>query len=208
MKIQKRIIAVGLMISTILIIAPIGASAEWKQDSTGWWYTEVDSWATGWRLIDGKWYYFNSEGYMMHDTTIDGYSIGSDGAWIQSTQNSSSNSDVDEKTADDYVKSLGYNITNNQGKISTFTLDKNKFYDGDYQDEWADIWSYQKVKPSDYFGKQITIYGFKVKNHPLEKKFKIETNVYIMISEGKVIGGYSIPDNGYTGGAFSLDGKN
>lgn len=64
------------------------------------------------------------------------------------------------------------------------------------------------MEPSEYFGKQITIYGLTVKNHPLEKKYKVETNVYIMISEGKVIGGYSIPNNGYTGGVYSVDRKN
>lgn len=31
---------------------------DWKCDSIGWWYKEANSWVTGWRLIDGNWYYF------------------------------------------------------------------------------------------------------------------------------------------------------
>ena len=34
----------------------------------------------GWKQIDGKWYYFYTDGTMAVNTTIDGYAIGSDGA--------------------------------------------------------------------------------------------------------------------------------
>ena len=35
----------------------------------------------------GKWYYFDRWCYMLHDTTTpDGYTVGSDGAWIQDGQ--------------------------------------------------------------------------------------------------------------------------
>ena len=60
-----------------------GASSSWKQNSTGWWHAEGNTWATGWKLIDGNWYYFYSDGYMAHDTTIDGYKLASTGAWTQ-----------------------------------------------------------------------------------------------------------------------------
>lgn len=36
--------------------------------------------AGGWKQIDGKWYYFYADGTMAVNTTIDGYTIGSDGA--------------------------------------------------------------------------------------------------------------------------------
>ena len=78
-----KVIASSLIVASVLALNPIGASAEWKQNYTGWWYTDGSSWATGWKLIDGNWYYFNSDGYMAHDTIIDGYKLGSDGAWIQ-----------------------------------------------------------------------------------------------------------------------------
>lgn len=38
---------------------------------------------TGWKQIDGKWYYFYGNGLMAHDTTISGYKLGSNGAWIK-----------------------------------------------------------------------------------------------------------------------------
>ena len=80
-----KVIASSLIVASVLALNPIAASAEWKQDNNGWWYADADgsSWITGWKLLDGKWYYFNSDGYMAKDTTIDGYNLGSDGAWIQ-----------------------------------------------------------------------------------------------------------------------------
>lgn len=77
-----KVIASSLIVASVLALNPIGASASWRQDSTGWWYTEGNSWSTGWRQINGSWYYFNSDGYMAHDTTIGGYKLDSNGAWI------------------------------------------------------------------------------------------------------------------------------
>ncbi len=58
---------------------------------TGW-YKEGGKWyflnsggdmATGWKQINGKWYYFNKSGQMASNTTVDGYKLGKDGAWIK-----------------------------------------------------------------------------------------------------------------------------
>lgn len=78
---KKTKIIVGLLaVASMLALNPIGVSAEWKQDSTGWWYNEGNSWYTGWKQIDGKWYYFSpSTGYMATDVWMDGYYIGTDG---------------------------------------------------------------------------------------------------------------------------------
>lgn len=81
MKKIQRMIASVVTLMTLLAIAPMEAHAEWKSDSTGWWYTEGNTWATGWRYINGNWYYFYSDGYMAHDTSIDGYYVNSSGAW-------------------------------------------------------------------------------------------------------------------------------
>ena len=39
----------------------------WIRDNVGWWYCNPDKTYTtsNWQLIDGKWYYFNSSGYMV-----------------------------------------------------------------------------------------------------------------------------------------------
>lgn len=79
-----KLISSTLIAVSVVALNPIGANAEWKSNSNGWWYTEGSSWATGWRLIDKNWYYFYSNGYMAHDTAIDGYYLNSSGAWTNS----------------------------------------------------------------------------------------------------------------------------
>lgn len=79
---MKNLIIKSLVLMTIatstLSLLPTAASAEWKQNNTGWWYTNYFSsppYDIGWKNIDNKWYYFYSDGYMAHDTTINGYPI-------------------------------------------------------------------------------------------------------------------------------------
>ncbi|WP_252215963.1 N-acetylmuramoyl-L-alanine amidase family protein [Clostridium sp. VAP41] len=60
----KKIVAAAVAAMTIATISPVGASAKWKQNSTGWWNTEGSSYSTGWRAIDNAWYYFGQDGYM------------------------------------------------------------------------------------------------------------------------------------------------
>jgi glucan-binding YG repeat protein len=71
-----------------------GKSYYFKEDgtmATGWityngnWYYLDDSGAmkTGWiKDSNGSWYYLDSSGIMAKNTTVDGYKIGSNGAWI------------------------------------------------------------------------------------------------------------------------------
>lgn len=122
----KRFVAVSLIVASIIALKPIRTNAEWRKDNKGWWYTEGNSWATGWRKIDSKWYYFGQDGYMeigwlqddngkwyylnndgsmAHDTVIEGYKLGSDGSWINS--NISSNYSTSE------LNSLGQQLLNN-----------------------------------------------------------------------------------------------
>lgn len=60
----RKIVAAALTVAAISTVSSVGASAAWKQNSTGWWNTEGNSYSIGLRLIDGKWYYFDSNGYM------------------------------------------------------------------------------------------------------------------------------------------------
>lgn len=58
----------------------------WYQDTNGSWYLlkEDGSMVTGWyENTDGNWYYLQSDGSMAHDATINGYTLNSNGAWIE-----------------------------------------------------------------------------------------------------------------------------
>lgn len=99
----KKIIASSLIITSVLALNPIAASAEWKSNFKGWWYTAGNSYYTGWKLIDKNWYYFYSDGYMAKDTTIDGYYLNDSGAWTNSAP-----SDYESN-----LDSLGQQILNN-----------------------------------------------------------------------------------------------
>lgn len=114
----KKVIARLLIGASVLALNPIGASAEWRQSSgENWWYSEGNSWATGWRQIDGKWYYFNNEGYMKFSESINGYHLGENGAWdgvtsksllIKDDFNNFSSTDANKGNFIDWAKNNGY----------------------------------------------------------------------------------------------------
>lgn len=61
-------------------------TAEWKQDAAGWWWDNGDGTypVNQWKEISGKFYYFGSDGYMLHDTTTpDGYTVDGNGVWVE-----------------------------------------------------------------------------------------------------------------------------
>lgn len=110
----------------------------------------------------------------------------------------------DEAIAKEYVEKQGYKITSYNGVVESYTLDKSMIYGGLKTIKYQQIWGVQKVEPEDYFGEEITTYGFTVKNHPLKSR---GVNVYVMMAEGEVIGGYSFPDKDMVGAFYSIDGK-
>lgn len=76
---RKKLIASLLTALLIAGVTPAGASAEWKQDSNGKWFTYGNSCYTGWHAIDGNFYYFNANGYMVTNSSIEGMTLGNDG---------------------------------------------------------------------------------------------------------------------------------
>jgi len=55
----------------------------WLNDNEAWYYLNADGiMATGWINDNGTWYYLEESGAMLANTTVDGYILGSDGAWI------------------------------------------------------------------------------------------------------------------------------
>lgn len=109
--IQKKLkgLCAGLALISVISISPTIANAselnllhgwvyqqhswyhyDFGQKETGWlkdkgkWYFLNSSGVmeTGWLQVNGSWYYFNSDGSMASNITIDGYYLGSDGAWV------------------------------------------------------------------------------------------------------------------------------
>lgn len=99
---KKKLISLlwaSLIISMSLSMTSL--AGQWIQDERGWWYQEDDSTypSSCWKEIEGKQYYFGSDGYMLSNTTTpDGYKVGLDGAWIQerTSNNEFSNKDYKE----------------------------------------------------------------------------------------------------------------
>ena len=129
MKNFKRILASFVTLITLLALNPIVAHAEWKSNNAGWWYTEGNSWANGWKQIDGNWYYFYSDGYMAHDTTIDGCYLNSNGAWINNINTKTANtSNSGYSSGNQYVDSNGNGLI--KGSSShIYHVPGGKYYD-------------------------------------------------------------------------------
>ena len=71
----------------------------WVQDSTGWWWRNADESypMNTWQEIGSKYYYFDGNGYMLSNTiTPDGYTVGSDGVWIESDNSESQELEIPE----------------------------------------------------------------------------------------------------------------
>lgn len=119
----KKLIAISILSLSILSINPICANAEWKQDSNGWWNTEGDSWSTGWRQIDNKWYYFDNNGYMVTNTTINGYKIDNSGVWVQNTAITTTNNSNNVATTN--LTSNSNNVLNSNNTTNLTNLTNN-----------------------------------------------------------------------------------
>ena len=57
----------------------------WQNSGYGWWYQRANGTYphNEWEIINGIWYYFDENGYMLADTTTpDGYYVDENGAWV------------------------------------------------------------------------------------------------------------------------------
>lgn len=117
------------------------------------------------------------------------------------------NIQVDDKTlAKQYVKEkYGYTIIADKEPVRTFVMEKKLLHETQYRQ----LWSVQEKEPDAFIDKEIVTYMFTVDNHPLEKQYGLDINVYVMAAEGEVIGGYSFPDTDerLLGGVHPIDGR-
>lgn len=117
-----------LFVSAILSVALslTALAGQWKSDKKGYWYQKDDSSypILSWQEIDGKWYYFNAEGYMAvsqwvgnyyvgsdgamltNTTTPDGYKVGADGTWIQNSSNSTAANNNNNNSTDGLISAI------------------------------------------------------------------------------------------------------
>jgi hypothetical protein len=113
---KKKFIKVVLtMVAILSVTSMISFAGEWKQDNAGWWYQNDDGSypSSSWKEVDGKQYYFDQSGYMLHDTTTpDGYQVGSDGVWLQENEQvlDSQNLDDDKMLAIRTMSSLLWSL--------------------------------------------------------------------------------------------------
>lgn len=82
---RKKILALALAVTMASSMSMTAFAGSWEQDGIDYKYKNDDgTYATGtWQWIDGKSYYFDGNGYMLHDTvTPDGYQVNASGAWV------------------------------------------------------------------------------------------------------------------------------
>lgn len=89
MKVWRRFACVLSVaaVSAALAVPAFADGAQWKRNDRGWWYEEANgAYPTdAWRLINGKWYYFDAIGYMAESRWIGNYYVGADGAMLAGT---------------------------------------------------------------------------------------------------------------------------
>lgn len=91
-KFRKLLLAVSV---SVLAISSTAFAGEWKTGTEGWYWQEDDGSypASSWKWLDGnqdgvsECYYFNSQGYLVTNTTTpDGYQVDGEGRWIADGQ--------------------------------------------------------------------------------------------------------------------------
>lgn len=151
---NKKLALVALTAGlSVLSCIPAFASG-WQKDTVGWWYGTNDNNTTwyhsGWQWVDGnndgiaESYYFNSNGYIAVNTTVDGYTVNNDGAWtvngiVQTKQVSLTDTKTSTSQKDNSSTPTSTNIDSDGNKTGS----KGSYYDGmtvdnsdAYQTEW------------------------------------------------------------------------
>lgn len=137
----RKLIAMGILVSSICLIPTTEANAEWRQNvdntwsydniSNGWfkdnnnWYFFKDGiMKTGWLNDNGKWYYLKNDGSMAsNETTPDGFKVDGNGVWIQNnTINNVANTNTSNSINSNNMTNLTNNIDNSKNTSNTTTL--------------------------------------------------------------------------------------
>ena len=107
---KKKIFIMLISAALAFGAATVAYAGQWQQNSTGWWYQNDDSTypRNSWQWLNGKCYYFDSNGYMLANTTTpDGYNVDANGAW----------------TVNGVVQTQGTGLQTNTGTASGYNKD-------------------------------------------------------------------------------------
>ena len=111
MKRKNFMTAFAVMVMSAAMSMTAWASG-WQQNANGWWWENTDGTrpVNTWQWIDGnndgvaECYYFDVNGYMVANTTQDGYTINGEGAWtvngVVQTQGTSVNDSTNTLNSD------------------------------------------------------------------------------------------------------------
>ena len=104
--------------------------AGWQKINGLWFYFDNNGQKkTGWmKDTDGKYYYLNSDGSMAHDTIIDGYELGSDGAWKQNNNGSQGGNNSNVQAGWQKINGLWFYFDNNGQKRTGWIKDTDEKY--------------------------------------------------------------------------------
>lgn len=87
---SRRILAAVLSAGMTFCLVSTAFAGTWKANSSGWWYEEDNGTrpAGEWKWIDGdgdgyaECYYFDADGYVVHNREINGFSVNENGHWV------------------------------------------------------------------------------------------------------------------------------
>lgn len=146
----------GLMSTTVL-----AAQGRWVGDNGRWWYDNGDGTykQNGWHWIDGnndgsaECYYFDAAGWMLANCkTPDGYTVDSNGAWVENGIIQTKNVAVTQNNVTDEPKYTGefYSVTqygaNHEARL-VVTDNGNNTYNFKYVNAQGDVWWEYNAEP-------------------------------------------------------------
>lgn len=185
----KKLISSLLITATLITVLPISASAAWKQDSTGWWYTQGNNYSVGWQKIDGAWYYFDSNGYMKTGWLQD------NGKWYYLVSTGMMKTSwVQDGSTWYYLDDNGAMVT---GKVSV----NNKVYEFNNNGKWIDT----STTNSNTAPANNTTVTTSVSRKPSDEKFKSTSNYSWFEENGHKY--FKVDDDGCLLGTWNIDGS-
>ena len=130
----------------------------WKKAAKGWWFTDKTGWypKKQWLKINGKYYYFGADGYLVTNEWIGKECVNADGVWVPNASKAWVKAYIEEvKSFEQDVRDGSLMGASSQGLVGYYTLcylDNNSTPDilMSFTREWSDeyVLSYHDGKAS------------------------------------------------------------